>query len=263
MSGKPTQFGIDEEVIDDAIREISAMAQLRLEGFHIYSGTQCLNADAIVEHFNVTFSIFQRLCAEHDFSPHTLVIGSGFGIPYHDADAPLDLKQLGPRIVELVERFKQDAHLTGANLLLETGRFIVGQSGCFLTRVISTKISRGVRIAVCDGGMNQHLAAAGHMGSVIHRNYPMFVLPTGSKNEPPEPQFIYGPLCTSIDLLANQVRLPPLKPGDIVAIASSGAYGLSASPVHFISHPPAREILVEKSHDGHTIVDLSNSPISW
>jgi diaminopimelate decarboxylase len=250
MAGKPTQFGIDEEVIDDAIDAIKMVSSVRLDGFHVYSGTQCLDPDAIVEHFNVTFSLFQSLCSRHDITPQTLVIGSGFGIPYHERDVALDLNELGARICRITEGLKSVPRFQATNLLLELGRFLVGEAGCFLTRVISTKLSRGIPISICDGGMNQHLAAAGHLGSVIHRNYPLFKVATDLP--PPhtwQPQLVYGPLCTSIDLLGNQIKLPALCAGDLLGIACSGAYGLTSSPMHFISHAPAAEVLVERGTD--------------
>lgn len=253
MAGKPTQFGIDEEVIDEAITAINKLSALRIDGFHVYSGTQCLNLDAIFEHFDSTLTMYSLLCAKHAIIPMTLIIGSGFGIPYSDKDVPLDIRSLGRRIIERVDRFKQNSRFDQTELVLEVGRYIVGEAGVFLTRVITTKLSRGTHIAVCDGGMNNHLAAAGHMGSVIHRNYPMFkVTADGTVPEPPQSQMIYGPLCTSIDLIGNNVSLPPLGVGDLLAIGSSGAYGLTSSPVHFISHPPCGEVLVE-GNDSHAL----------
>ena len=243
MAGKPTQFGIDEEVIDDAIARIAALGHLRLEGFHVYSGTQCLNPESIVEHFRSTLQLFAAVSERHNLRPRTLVIGSGFGVPYHEGDKPLDVASLGDEIAKLARSFKERVHLADAELILETGRFLVAEAGVFLTSVVATKNSRGVPINICDGGMNHHLAAAGHLGSVLHRNYPLFKV---SDDLPPRDtwprQMIYGPLCTSIDLLGNQIQLPPLAPGDVIAIGSSGAYGLSSSPVHFISHPQARDL---------------------
>jgi diaminopimelate decarboxylase len=200
--------------------------------------------------------MYSRLCEKHEIKPRTLVIGSGFGIPYSEKDVPLDIRAVGSRIVQRVDAFKGDPRFDQTELVLEVGRYIVGESGVFLTRIVNTKLSRGIRIAVCDGGMNNHLAAAGHMGSVIHRNYPMFKV--GSDvcgSESPQPQLIYGPLCTSIDLLANQVLLPPLLPGDLLAICSSGAYGLTSSPIGFISHPPCGEVLIEKNHSGFAVIE--------
>ena len=258
MAGKPTQFGIDEEVIDDAIAQIVQLKNLRLDGFHVYSGTQCLNPESLVEHFRSTLNLFSTIAARHQLHPRTLIVGSGFGIPLHDGDTPLTIDSLGGEISKIVRSFKTQAHVADAELILETGRFLVGEAGVFLTSVVSTKISRGVRIAVCDGGMNHHLAAAGHLGSVLHRNYPIFkVADDPLPRDSWLPQMVYGPLCTSIDLLGNQIQLPPLNPGDLIAIGSSGAYGLTASPGGFISHPVAREILVETSEQRRVLRDVS------
>jgi diaminopimelate decarboxylase len=247
MAGKPTQFGIDEEVVDGAIEQILRLKNLRLDGFHVYSGTQCLSAASIVEHFRSTLQLFGAVSQRYKLRPRTLVIGSGFGIPYHETDKALEIGALGSEIGALVEAFKQQPHVSDAELILETGRYLVGEAGYFLTSVVSTKTSRGVAICVCDGGMNHHLAASGHLGSVIHRNYPIFKV---DDNPPPrehwQPQTLYGPLCTSIDLLGNQVALPPLAVGELLAFGSSGAYGLTSSPTGFISHPLPREILVDR-----------------
>jgi len=251
MAGKPTQFGIDEEVIDEAIQRIAMLPRLRLDGFHVYSGTQCLNAASIVEHFRLTLALFQKVSHRHQLSPGTLIIGSGLGIPYHETDKPLDIAALGSEIATLVKAFKTNPPLVDSELVLETGRFLVGEAGVFLTSVVATKISRGVQICICDGGMNHHLAAAGHLGSVIHRNYPIFkVTDDLPARDQCKPQTLYGPLCTSIDLLANQIVLPSLKVGDLLAIGSSGAYGLSSSPTGFISHPLPREIVVDRKRGG-------------
>jgi diaminopimelate decarboxylase len=127
---------------------------------------------------------------------------------------------------------------------LELGRYLVGEAGYFLTRIVSIKESRGSRIGICDGGMNNHLPASGHFGMVIHRNYRMHRVGGGQETEKID---LVGPLCTSIDRLASGALLPRLTEGDVIAIHCSGAYGLTASPIHFISHPLPREVLIEGS----------------
>lgn len=246
MAGKPTQFGIEENLVDEAVAAIRRSPALQLNGFHLYAGTQCLKAEAIVANIDATLSLFEAASIRNDLCPRRLIVGSGLGIPYHDGDRPLDLAAIGPAVQERVARFRQDQHFAETELLLETGRFLVGEAGVYLTRVITTKLSRGHAVVICDGGMHHHLAAAGHLGSVLHRNYPIAKVAT---DLPPietwKPQLIFGPLCTSIDLLANQLPLPPLRPGDLISIASSGAYGLSSSPVGFISHPPPAEVIID------------------
>lgn len=242
MAGRPGAFGIDVEDIETALPSILALPHLRVAGLHIYSGTQCLKAEAICENFRIFIDIFSEVCARHALAPRKLVFGSGLGIPYHDGDAPLDLDAAARGVAGDLDALKRDPRFAGTRLVLELGRYLVGEAGYFLTRVIAVKASRGARIGICDGGMNNHLPASGKFGMVVHRNYAMHKVGGGPS---PEKIDLVGPLCTSIDRLAGGVTLPRLEAGDLVAIHGSGAYGLTASPLHFISHAPPQEILVE------------------
>ena len=245
MSGKPSQFGIDEEDVDHAIQAIESLAYLDLYGFHIYSGSQCLNAEAIAENYGIFIDVFKRVCRARNVSPRRLIFGSGIGIPYFDTDTPVDLTVVAERTNPAVDALKQDPLFADAELVLEMGRYLVGEAGVYLTRVVRMKRSRGVAIGICDGGMNHHLAAAGHLGTLIQRNYRMLKI-TGDNQAIPEDAYtLVGPLCTTIDTLGRQVKFNGLEAGDVIGILSSGAYGVSASPIHFISHPPPKEIILE------------------
>ena len=257
MSGKPTQFGIDEEDIDAALHAITGLQHLSVCGLHIYSGTQCLNPEAIVENFRIFIELFRRLCQTHDLQPQILIFGSGIGIPYYESDAPVDLDAVAGAINPDLDALRSAPRFASAELALETGRYLVGEAGFYLTRVLRMKHSRGTDICICDGGMNHHLGAAGHLGSVLQRNYRMFKLMGNNSGDAQQPYNLVGPLCTTIDTLARQVSLPRLEPGDVIVIRSSGAYGLTASPIHFIGHAPPKEIIVE-TVDGHlTVEDVS------
>ena len=250
MAGRPSPFGIDIEDVEDQLPQILALPNLCVVGLHIYSGTQCLKADAICENYRIFMSIFRELCDVYGIFPKKLVFGSGLGIPYHAGDAPLDLQEVVREIGPDLDSFRAEPLFAQTQLILELGRYLVGEAGYFLTSVTSVKESRGARIGICDGGMNNHLPASGHFGMVIHRNYRMHRVGGGHAEEKIN---LVGPLCTSIDRLASGVMLPPLQQGDVVAIHASGAYGVSASPIHFISHPAPREILVE----GGQMTDVS------
>lgn len=242
MAGRPSPFGVDVEAAPEVLREILSLPHLRVVGLHIYSGTQCLKPPAICENYRIFIDIFRRLCEALDLRPQKLVFGSGLGIPYHPGDTPLDLRAVAAEIGPELDALRQVGRFRDTRLVLELGRYLVGEAGYFLTRVISTKESRGSRIGICDGGLNNHLPASGHFGMVIHRNYRMHRVGGGDDVEKID---LVGPLCTSIDRLASGVSLPRLEEGDLVAVHSSGAYGLTASPLHFISHPAPSEILVE------------------
>lgn len=241
MAGRPSPFGVDLPDARDALEQIVAMPGLRLAGLHIYSGTQCLKPDAIVENYRGFLSIFADLCEAVNLTPESLVLGSGLGVPYHDGDTPLPLDAVASAILPDIARFREDPRFCKARLKLELGRYLVAEAGYFLVRVISLKQSRGVSIAICDGGMNNHLPASGHFGMVIRRNYKMHRVGGGTDTGTYD---LTGPLCTSIDRLGGGVTLAALSEGDVIAIHNSGAYGLTASPIHFIGHAPPAELMV-------------------
>jgi len=169
----------------------------------------------------------------------------------------VDLAAIAESVVPALDALRAESRFVDARMVLETGRFLVGEAGFYLTRIVRTKRSRGFEIRICDGGMNHHLAACGHMGSVLHRNYRMFKVDPAVADAPVTAYDIYGPLCTSIDTLARAVRLPELNVGDVIAICCSGAYGLTASPLRFISHEEPREIIVQTVNGKHQSSDAS------
>lgn len=244
MAGRPSAFGIDVEDMHVELPKIFALSHLRVAGLHIYSGTQCLKPDAIVENYRTFVAVFREVSERYDLRPDKLIFGSGLGIPYHAGDVPLDLEAVASGIVDELDALVREPRFSATQLVLELGRYLVGEAGYFLTRVVSVKESRGSRIAICDGGMNNHLPASGHFGMVIHRNYIMHKV--GDPSGPVEAVDLVGPLCTSIDRLAKGLALPRIEEGDLIAVHGSGAYGLTASPIHFISHPAPREVLIDR-----------------
>lgn len=260
MAGRPCQFGIDEEDVDAALREIRALKHLSLIGFHIYSGTQCLKPEAIAENYLNFMEIFRRVCGDHDITPQKLIFGSGLGIPYHEADTPLALSSVAERVLPALRQFKAEARFGHSTLLLETGRYLIGEAGIYLTRVVNRKQSRGAQIATFDGGMNHHLGACGHLGMVLHRNYRIFKVAPDDPEGAEQPFDLYGPLCTTIDVLGRGVKLRGLEVGDVIGVHCSGAYGITASPARFISHGYPHEVIVEEQDGKPRITDISERP---
>lgn len=242
MAGRPCAFGVDQEDVDTDLPKILALKHLRCVGLHIYSGTQCLKPAAIVENYHNFLAIFREICGRYDLTPQKLVLGSGLGIPYHDEDSALDLAEVAAGIVGELDAFLREPRFADTRLVLELGRYLVGEAGYFLTRVVSVKQSRGSRIGICDGGMNNHLPASGNFGMVVPRNYSMHKV---GGSGPDEKVDLVGPLCTSIDRLARGRLMPRIDEGDLIAVHNSGSYGLTASPIHFISHTPPREVFVD------------------
>lgn len=256
MAGRASQFGIDEERLEEVLADRRRWTALDLVGFHVYSGTNALDEDAIAENFQIFADLFERFSSVAGIQPEKLIFGSGFGIPLHEGQRALDIDRLGSLVAPVADRLRRGAATSRARLVLEMGRYLVGPHGFFLTGVVDVKETRGKYLVLCDGGFNNHLAACGLLGTVIRRNWMMWNV-TAADEAPVRPHQIVGPLCTTIDSLASDVVLPELRPGDVLAVGASGAYGLSASPVHFISHPPAREFLYEGS--GDRIVEVTES----
>lgn len=256
MAGRPCQFGIDEEDLPVALPAIRALPELNLVGFHIYSGTQCLKHEAIAENYRIFADIFRRASDIAQIQPSKLIFGSGIGIPYHDTDVAVDLAALARAVVPSLRSLLAEPRFAQAQLVLETGRYLLGEAGIYLTRVVNRKSSRGSQLATFDGGMHHHLGACGHLGMVVHRNYRLFKVSSQVPDGPLAPYDLYGPLCTSIDVLGRGVLLPGLEVGDVVGILASGAYAVTASPVHFISHPLPGEWIAETVETALAVVEI-------
>ena len=240
MGGGPKQFGVDAEAVPELLREIGRL-DLRFEGFHIFSGSQNLKADAICEAQQKTLELAIRLAAFAPAPVRVVNIGGGFGIPYFPGDVPLDPAPIGENLRAIVER--ASAALPEARLVIELGRYLVGEAGLYVCRVVDRKISRGEVFLVTDGGLHHHLAASGNFGQVIRKNYPV-VIGDKVRGVRREHATVVGPLCTPLDTLADRMDLAEAHPGDLVAVFQSGAYGLTASPLAFLSHPAPLEVLV-------------------
>jgi diaminopimelate decarboxylase len=240
MGGGPKQFGVDVEAVPELLEEIGRRG-LAFEGFHIFSGSQNLRAEAICEAQEKALELAVRLSRAAPGPVRTVNIGGGFGIPYFPGDEPLDLAPIGRRLSALARRAA--SALPQAQVVVELGRYVVGEAGIYVCRVVDRKISRGQIFLVTDGGLHHHLAASGNFGQIIRKNYPVAIgnRMGGARRELAS---AVGPLCTPLDLLADQMELAEAQAGDLVVVFQSGAYGLTASPTSFLGHPPPEETLV-------------------
>ena len=240
MGGLPSQFGIDHDRVPALIRRI-VEAGADWQGLHIFAGSQSLHADALIEMQRATIELAASICEEAGHAPPHVNLGGGFGISYFAKDEPLDVEAVGEALAKtLAERPKI---LADTQFAIELGRWLVGEAGVYLTRIVDRKESRGKTFLVTDGGLQHQLAASGNFGQLLRRNYPVAIA-NRFGIEPEEEITITGCLCTPLDLLADEVMLPRAEVGDLVAIFCAGAYGLTASPITFLSQPMAREMLV-------------------
>jgi len=240
MGGGAKQFGVDVEEVPALLQRIGEL-KLAFEGFHLFAGSQNLHATSICEAQDKSYALALKLSAAAPAPVRALNLGGGFGIPYFPGEAPLDLGPIGENLRKIVARARNE--LPNAQIVIELGRYLVGEAGIYVCRVVDRKISRGQVFLVTDGGLHHHLAASGNFGQVIRKNYPVAV---GNRvgAGPREKASVVGPLCTPLDTLADQMELAVAQPGDLVVVFQSGAYGATASPQGFLSHPPVVEVLV-------------------
>ena len=240
MGGGPKQFGVDVEQIPELLANMGR-AGLAFEGFHLYAGSQNLRPESICEAQQKSYELAVRLAQDAPLPVRFLNLGGGFGIPYFPGEQRLDLAPVGDNLALLLERATHD--LPEVAFVIELGRYLVGEAGVYVARVVDRKVSRGQVYLVTDGGLHHHLAASGNFGQVVRKNYPVAI---GNKMGATEREVasVVGPLCTPLDLLADRMSLSVAQVGDLVVVYQSGAYGASASPQGFLGHPACLEVLV-------------------
>lgn len=242
MGGKPRQFGIDEQVLFDQVDLAKSVPSVRLIGVHVYMGTRILDESVIAENTRRILDLAERVAAHVGFALDVVDIGGGLGVAYFDGERDLDPRLVASHLNPLIEEFTVRYPTT--RLIMELGRYLTAPSGTYVVAIRYTKTSMGENFAVADGGTNHHMAAVG-IGSYVKRNFPMALLARDGEG-PAEPWNVTGPLCTPNDTIGKGVPLPALRSGDLVGVLRSGAYGPTASPVHFLSHGYPAEVLVDR-----------------
>jgi len=240
MAGGPKPFGVDAERVPELLNVIDKL-EVDFVGLHIFSGSQNLNTEYIIDAQQKTFTLIEKLAQQSPMPIKSVNIGGGFGIPYFPGEHWLDLAPIGNNLQGLLDQLP--TLLSDTEFVMELGRFLVGPAGIYVTKIIERKISRGTSFLITDGGLHHHLAASGNLGQVIRKNFPVVI---GNKMNASETErcSVVGRLCTPLDLLANDMTLSKADEGDFVVIYQSGAYGLTASPIKFLSHPLPVELLI-------------------
>jgi diaminopimelate decarboxylase len=260
MGGRPAPFGIDEETLDETLDCLFSSPALEFRGIHLFAGTQILDWNILLGQYRKGIEIARRVAARVNQPLHTLDFGGGLGIPYFPHEQELDIHKLREALPTLIAEVRADPLFSGTRLLVEPGRYLVGEAGVYVVRVTDVKISRGKKFLIADGGMNHHLAASGNLGQTIKRNYPVAVL-NRLRQHPDEIVDVVGPLCTPLDVLARGVSLPQADAGDLIGVFQSGAYARSASPLGFLSHPTPPEVWVEEAH--HALIRRRGEPSDY
>ena len=243
MGGRSSPFGVDAERAAALVKEV-VRAGADWRGFHIFAGSQALDSQALIETQAATLMLAERLSVEAGHRPPLVNLGGGFGVPYFAGDMPIDLPAIGDALAENISASSLAS--AGTSFAIELGRWLVAESGVYLTRIVDRKDSRGETFLIVDGGLHHQLAASGNFGTVVRRNYPVAVarrLGAAAQDE----VSIVGCLCTPLDRLADRVALPAADVGDVIAIFLAGAYGATASPSAFLGHPSPTEVVVRRS----------------
>lgn len=244
MGGGSQPFGIDLDQLGNAMSALKSSG-IACTGLHCYAGSQMLNASHVCKLQEQTFAMMMELVHTHDLVDVSLNLGGGFGVPYYSHEQALDIAQVGENLGSLMEHPSLEKRV--GSVIIELGRYLVAEAGIYIARVTEKKQSRGKQFLIVQGGMNHHLAASGNLGQTIRRNFP--VVGSSTRHDETlavdtETVSVVGPLCTPLDILASDIELPRLERGDHIAVLNSGAYGYSASPHGFLSHPLPVEILL-------------------
>ncbi len=240
MGGGAKPFGVDAHRVPDLAKQIIASGA-EWRGLHIFTGSQALNVEAIIETQANVLKLAETLSDQIDAPLPKLNMGGGFGIPYFPGDEALDLAPIGDALDRLFDQLPD--RLAETDFCIELGRYLVGEAGVYLTRIVDKKDSHDLTYLITDGGLHHQLAASGNFGTVVRRNYPVAIA-SRYDAEPEEVVNVVGCLCTPLDRLADKAHLPAAKVGDLVAVFCAGAYGATASPAAFLGQGPAAEILV-------------------
>lgn len=259
MGGLPSQFGIPEEDAEGVMEEALKTPGVKILGVHVFSGTNCLEASAIVENARGTLAIAKRLCDRFDVTPEVVNLGGGFGIPYFPGQQPMQLEELMRAFGDALEGFRSAEPRFGkTRFLLELGRFMIAEYGAYVCRVVDIKETRGKRFAILDGGMHHCFPATGNFGQVIKKNYPIT-----NASHPEAEKVVHdlvGPLCTPIDSMARAIEMPRAEIDDLVVFDRCGAYSFAASPLLFLSHDTPPELVKQ---DGRVELVRERRPASY
>lgn len=244
MGGTSRQFGIDESQVSSVIEATKRLINIRLKGIHGYHGTRVLSTQILKGNFQYMLRLADSLIEKYDLTLKYVGIGGGLGVPYFEGEKELDIDTLGQTTHDMFEEFHKK--YSNIEIILESGRYLVAESGIFITKILYTKVSQGKEYIITDAGTN-HFASTIGANNVMMKSFP--IIPLSKSSHEIRSYTITGPLCTPNDIHARNVSLPKMNSGGFIGIQKTGAYGLTSSPVLFLSHKLPREVLLFDNKD--------------
>lgn len=254
MTGVASQFGADAAWVLAQPERFGARRAVRPAGFHLYMGTNLADEDALLAQFRQAAETARRLADATGTYARVVDLGGGFGAPFARAGAPASFPGLADRLAELLDETFPGWRDGRPRIAFESGRYLVASCGTLLAGVLDVKRSQGRTVVVLESGIN-------HLGGMSGlRRLPPIVpdlVRAGGPAAPVPETIVAGPLCTPTDTWARSATVAALSPRELVAVPNVGAYGLTASLIAFLGHPPATEVIV----DGDRITDISRLEI--
>jgi diaminopimelate decarboxylase len=240
MGAQASPFGVDAERAPDLVRGL-VEAGVDWRGLHIFASSQCLDSDALIRCHEAIVAAAGEIAESIGLPLPELNLGSGMDIACFAGEEPLDIDRVAASLNRTLCNAPE--YLATTRFSVELGRWLVGDCGVYLTRVVDRCESQGRTFISTDGGGHHFIGATGGLGERGHGNYPIAVA-SRFTSSPEEEVTVTGCLCTPFDVFGDEVALPRAEPGDLIAIFCAGAYGLTASPQAWESRPLAREMLV-------------------
>ncbi|GGM88758.1 type III PLP-dependent enzyme [Streptomyces fuscichromogenes] len=262
MTGRPTAFGTDWRARDDLAALFASAGPARPIGTHTFSATNVEDPQALAVELRQSLATSAEVARSAGFVPELLDLGGGFPAPMAQPGPLRRFPALaGTLAAALDAHFPGRGQDGGPRVAFETGRHLTAAAGTLLTTVVDVKRSGDRTFVVLDSGVNVLGGMSGLGRLMAPRTMPVPVLPaegagpavlaaSGPGGASTVRASLVGPLCTPLDMLNPAVELADPRPGQLLAVPNTGAYGLTASLVGFLSRPAPVEITV----DGPTLV---------
>ncbi|MGH3741561.1 MAG: type III PLP-dependent enzyme [Micromonosporaceae bacterium] len=235
MAGRPTQFGIDEEALPEAIALARELPGIRLVGFHLHSLSNNLDAAAHLEVLDLYRSAVEGWEKQHDLVCEVVNVGGGIGVNFADLEAQFDWDAFTAGLAPLVETFP--AHWR--EIQFECGRYLLAPYGWYACEVMDVKRNHGETYVLLRGGTHHF-----RLPSSWQHSHPFTIVPVHRWDWPHPraearntPVTVTGELCSPKDVLARDGHVERVRVGDVVVFHHAGAYGWEISHHDFLSHP--------------------------